>query len=75
MKMPKAVTMLLKALTPTTPDLPTHSPGVRKGNSPGHYEKMPGHLPNGHSTALRSTGLNPKKHDPILPQMPNISPP
>jgi hypothetical protein len=35
---------------------------------------MPGHLPDGRSTAERSTGINPKAHDPILPAMPNLSP-
>ncbi len=66
---------LLKATTPVTPDLPSHTPGVPAGNDPGNYEKMPGHLPDGRSTAERSTGINPSKHGPMLPQMPNISPP
>jgi hypothetical protein len=48
---------------------------VREGNSTGNYEKQPGHLPDGRSTARRSTGVRPKPHDPILPGMPNLSPP
>lgn len=59
----------------TSPDKPSHTPGVREGNSTGNYEKQPGHLPDGRSTARRSTGVRPKPHDPILPGMPNLSPP
>jgi len=52
----------------------THVCGVRSGNTPGHYEKEPGHLPDGHSTARRSTGINAEARNPILPEMPNLSP-
>lgn len=58
-----------------SPDKPTHVPGVKQGNSKRSYETAPGHLPDGRSTARRSTGILPKKHDPIDPRMPNISPP
>ena len=54
---------------------PAHTNGVREGNEPGSYESMPGHLPDGTSTAARSTGVQPKRRDPILPGMPNLSPP
>ncbi len=57
------------------PDKPTHVLGNEEGNKPGNYEKSPGHLPDGRSTARRSTGILPKKHEPIDPRMPNISPP
>jgi hypothetical protein len=57
------------------PDKPTHVPGTKQGNTPGNYDKSPGHLPDGRSTARRSTGILPAKHDPIDPRMPNISPP
>lgn len=56
------------------PDLPAHTPGIKQGNAPGNYEKMPGHKPDGTSTAARSTGINPKARDPIDPSMPNLSP-
>jgi hypothetical protein len=46
-----------------------------QGNSTGNYEKQAGHLPDGRSTAERSTGINPKARNPIDPRMPNISPP
>ena len=59
----------------TTPDKPSHVSGVREGNSSGNYDAQPGHLPDGRSTARRSTGVRPKAHDPILPGMPNLSPP
>jgi hypothetical protein len=56
-------------------DKPSHTPGVRQGNSTGNYESSKGHLPDGRSTAARSTGVRPKAHEPILPGMPNLSPP
>jgi hypothetical protein len=58
----------------TKPDAPAHTPGIKQGNSTGNYEKQPGHLPDGRSTAERSTGINPKKREPIDPRMPNLSP-
>jgi hypothetical protein len=57
------------------PTTPTHVRGNRAGNDPGNYERSPGHLPDGRSTARRSTGINPRKRDPILGTMPNLSPP
>ena len=57
------------------PDKPTHVSGVKEGNSTGNYESAPGHLPDGRSTARRSTGIRPSGHDPIDPRMPNLSPP
>lgn len=58
----------------TTQDSPAHTPGVKQGNSTGNYERQSGHLPDGRSTAERSTGINAKKRDPIDPSMPNLSP-
>ena len=55
-------------------DITAHTPGIASGNSKGNYEKMPGHLPNGKSTAARSTGMDPEAHGPIDPRMPNLSP-
>lgn len=56
-------------------DASTHVEGVKQGNSPGNYEKSGGHLPDGRSTAQRSTGIGPGSHGPIDPRMPNLSPP
>jgi hypothetical protein len=56
------------------PSMPAHTKGVGQGNRPGNYEKQPGHLSNGRSTAARSTGINAKERDPIMPDMPNLSP-
>jgi hypothetical protein len=56
------------------PDTPAHTPGIKQGNSKGNYEKQPGHLPDGRSTAARSTGVSAKKREPIDPSMPNLSP-
>jgi hypothetical protein len=53
---------------------PAHISGVREGNELGSYDSMPGHLPDGRSTARRSTGINSEDRDPILPDMPNLSP-
>ena len=55
-------------------DLPTHTPGIKQGNSPGNYERQTGHLEDGRSTAARSTGINPGMEEPIDPRMPNLSP-
>jgi hypothetical protein len=55
-------------------DLPAHTPGIQQGNAKGSYEKMVGHKDDGTSTAARSTGINPKTHEPIDPSMPNLSP-
>jgi hypothetical protein len=56
------------------PDDPAHTKGVKTGNK-GPNEKNKGHLKDGRSTATRSTGVNPAKHEPIDPRMPNLSPP
>ncbi|WP_273889421.1 hypothetical protein [Rubrobacter naiadicus] len=56
------------------PDKMAHLKGIRQGNEPGSYEKMPGHLPGGRSTAERSTGINPASRNPIDPSSPNLSP-
>jgi hypothetical protein len=55
-------------------DSPTHVKGVNEGNACGNYEKMPGHNPDGTSTALRSTGIGSGGGEPIHPSMPNLSP-
>jgi hypothetical protein len=59
----------------TKHDAPTHVRGVKQGNATGNYEKSVGHLPDGRSTAERSTGISPSKHGPIDSRMPNLSPP
>jgi hypothetical protein len=48
--------------------------GVKSGNSKGNYEKQKGHLPDGRSTAERSTGISPGRREPIDPRMPNLPP-
>ncbi|MBV9816954.1 MAG: hypothetical protein JOZ07_01230 [Solirubrobacterales bacterium] len=55
-------------------DEPAHTPGINQGNATGNYEKMSGHHADGTSSATRSTGVNPKAHEPIDPSMPNLSP-
>jgi hypothetical protein len=55
-------------------DLPSHTDGINQGNSKGNYEKQVGHLPDGRSTAKRSTGINSKSKEPIDPRMPNLPP-
>ena len=56
------------------PDLPSHTAGVRQGNSKGNYEKQGGHLPDGRRTAASSTGVNSAGREPIDPRMPNLPP-
>jgi hypothetical protein len=58
----------------TKHDAPGHTPGIKQGNSKGNYEKQRGHLPDGRSTAERSTGISAKSSEPIDPSMPNLSP-
>ena len=55
-------------------DTPSHVKGVHQGNTRGNYERQKGHLPDGRSTAARSTGIRPRDHEPIDPRMPNLSP-
>jgi hypothetical protein len=56
------------------PDKPAHVAGVRRGNHRGLYKHQPGHRRNDRSTARRSTGINARHHDPVMPDMPNLSP-
>jgi hypothetical protein len=56
------------------PDTPAHTKGTHQGNALGNYERQAGHLPDGRSTAARSTGINPHAREPIDPSMPNLSP-
>jgi hypothetical protein len=55
-------------------DASAHTKGVPQGNAPGNYEKQPGHRDDDTADARRSTGIGPKRHDPILPIMPNRPP-
>jgi len=57
-----------------SPDTPSHTKGVHQGNAKGAYEKQIGHHEDGTADARRSTGVAPKKHDAILPIMPNLPP-
>jgi hypothetical protein len=54
---------------------PSHTPGTREGNELGGYERMSGHHDDDTSDARRSTGIGADRKDPILPGMPNLSPP
>jgi len=67
----------------TTPTAPAHTRGIREGNQPGSFDRDPGHYstgetasgrPTGHSTARRSTGVNPEPKNPIDPNSPNLPP-
>ena len=58
------------------PDAPAHTPGIRQGNSRGQLrEAERATIPDGTSTAERSTGINAQARNPIDPRMPNLSPP
>jgi hypothetical protein len=60
------------------PDGPSHFKGVREGNQPGNMDKEPGiHEVDQFKTvadARRSTGIRPDSHNPIDPDMPNLTP-
>jgi hypothetical protein len=55
-------------------DAPSHTPGIKQGNSIGNYGRQSGHNADGSSDARRSTGVNPQGREPIDPSMPNLSP-
>jgi hypothetical protein len=67
----------------TTPDAPSHTPGIRQGNEPGGIENDPGleetgetgtGRPTARSTARKSTSINPEARNPIDPNSPNLPP-
>ena len=47
---------LKSASRTSSPTRPRTRQGIKQGNATGNYEKQPGHLPDGTSTAERSTG-------------------
>ncbi|HZX38762.1 MAG TPA: hypothetical protein VFF37_10600 [Streptomyces sp.] len=55
-------------------DRAAHVAGVRRGNHRGLSKRQPGHRPDDTSTARRSTGINARHREPIMPDMPNLSP-
>ena len=55
-------------------DAPAHTPGIKQGNSRGNYEQQAGFLPDGTSTAERSTGVDPQARNPVDPRMPRLFP-
>jgi hypothetical protein len=59
---------------PVAVDAAAHTPGIKQGNSRGNYEKQAGFLPDGTSTAERSTGVDPQARNPIDPRMPGLFP-
>ncbi|MEV5327264.1 hypothetical protein ACFMQL_13020 [Nonomuraea fastidiosa] len=56
------------------PDTPSHVKGVRQGNATGNYRRQRGHRKDGTADARRSTGVRPRKENPIVSGMPNLSP-
>jgi hypothetical protein len=60
------------------PDAASHIKGVRMGNQPGSTEKEKGinHVDPLKTVAdsRRSTGISPDMHNPIDPEMPNLTP-
>ena len=57
------------------PSKAAHTRGVREGNAKGGYGREPGHLPDGRSTARRSTGIDWRERNAIDPRVPKLSPP
>ncbi|GAA2453837.1 hypothetical protein GCM10010191_85740 [Actinomadura vinacea] len=56
------------------PDAPSHTKGVPQGNKKGAYEHEAGHHVDGTADSRRSTGIRPKRRDPVLSAMPNLPP-
>ena len=52
-------------------DASAHTKGVEQGNA---KKKQVGHHDDGTVDARRSTGVKPKRHNAILPIMPNLPP-
>lgn len=52
-------------------DAPSHVKGVEEGNSP---KKQTGWHDDGTVDARSSTGIAPKRHDPLVQEMPNLPP-
>lgn len=52
-------------------DASAHTKGVEQGNT---AKKQVGHHRDGSVDARRSTGVKPKRHNAILPIMPNLPP-
>ncbi|MBW1596890.1 hypothetical protein [Streptomyces sp. JJ38] len=55
-------------------DAAAHVGGVRRGNETGGYKHQRGHRDDERSTARRSTGISARHHEPVQPDMPNLSP-
>lgn len=55
------------------PDAASHTKRVKQGNE-GSYHDQTGHNKDGTADARRSTGIHPKRHNAILPIMPNLPP-
>lgn len=77
MKKAKIVSNVRVGKPEVDPGKPTHVAGVRQGNARGNLRKSKG-IKARDSVALaratRSTGINPKAHEPIDPRMPVLSP-
>jgi hypothetical protein len=58
----------------TTPDALAHVTGVYEGNDKRAYKRSKGHHEDGTADARRSTGISPRRHNAILPIMPNLPP-
>jgi len=59
----------------TSPDAPSHTPGVRQGNSPPVLDPGFETTSDGlKATARRSTGISPKNRNPVTPGAPNLPP-
>jgi hypothetical protein len=56
------------------PDNPVHVPGIRQGNTIRGADNQVGHHADHTADARRSTGILPKRHNPILPATPNLPP-
>lgn len=56
------------------PDTPGHVPGIEQGNERRPRSRQVGHHRDGTADARRSTGIKPRRHNPILPSMPNLPP-
>jgi hypothetical protein len=57
-----------------TPDLPSHTPGARRGEEEVIRAGPEPGREKGYRTARNATSINPKRRGPIDPRMPHMPP-
>jgi hypothetical protein len=64
----------LRRRTAPAADKPSHTRGIKQGNSTGNFEAQSGFTADGKKTPESTTGVNAKARTPIDPRMPGLFP-